>query len=317
MKVLLTGAFGNIGARVLERLLERGHEVSCFELDNKTNRKIAKAYQDKCPIIWGDIRNTALLKEHIPQHQVIVHMAALIPPTTDMLPELSWDINVTATQAIVDIGKACATPPLLVFTSSFAVFGERQNDAPPRTLNDPLIVTDNYSKQKITCERYIEEHYPSWCIMRLGAAVDERLGHANIKQLSMALGLAFDNRVEFVHPADIATAIANAITTTDAHNRVHLIGGGKSCQVRHIDLLNAVSGALGLSFKPENFGTEQLYADWADTTESQALLQFQQHSLAGLEANVRRKFMPLRVLVLPLSPLIRYVLVNWVIKRKA
>lgn len=315
MNVLLTGAFGNIGCRVLDKLLERGHKVTCFELANKTTKAIAKRYGNNIELVWGDIRDNNLLEKVIPQQHVIVHMAALIPPTTDFLPELSWAINVTATQAIVDIAKRCAEPPLLIFTSSFAVFGERQHEAPPRRLDDPVIVTDNYSEQKIACEQYIQQHYPQYCIMRLGAAVDERLNHANIKQLKMALALAFDNRVEFIHPADIATAICNAIETPAAHNQIHLIGGGKNCQVRHIDLLNAVSGSLGLAFRPENFGTEQLYADWADTTHSQNALNFQHHSLAQLEATIRRKFFLIRWITLPFAPLIRGILVNWLLKR--
>jgi nucleoside-diphosphate-sugar epimerase len=36
MRVLLTGPFGTIGTRVLNELLSRGHTVSCFDLDNKT-----------------------------------------------------------------------------------------------------------------------------------------------------------------------------------------------------------------------------------------------------------------------------------------
>lgn len=48
MKVLLTGPFGKIGYRVIEALLAKGYEVSCFDLDNKTNRKTAKDFKGGC-----------------------------------------------------------------------------------------------------------------------------------------------------------------------------------------------------------------------------------------------------------------------------
>mgnify|MGYP000597766890 CR=1 FL=1 len=43
MKVLLTGAFGNVGYSVLEKLTERGYKTTVFDLKNKNNiNKISK-----------------------------------------------------------------------------------------------------------------------------------------------------------------------------------------------------------------------------------------------------------------------------------
>ncbi len=35
MKILITGAFGNIGKAVMEEARKRAHEVIVFEIDNK------------------------------------------------------------------------------------------------------------------------------------------------------------------------------------------------------------------------------------------------------------------------------------------
>jgi D-erythronate 2-dehydrogenase len=312
MKILLTGAFGNIGNRVLDTLLQRGHQITCLDLPNAANQKAAANYQGSVQLVWGDIRDKALLEQCIAGQDVIVHMAAIIPPLSEQQPTLSQAINVEASCAMMDIAARLEQPPLFVFTSSFAVFGERQHEAPPRTINDAVIATDHYSQQKIACEQYLQQHYPHWCILRLGAAVDERMFHTNTRQLQMALELAANNRVEFVHPQDIATAIANAVQTPAAHQQIHLIGGGASCQIRHIDLLNTMSGALGIRFRPEDFGTKPLYADWADTQASEQLLHFQQHSFADLQNTVQRKFRFVRYLVTPFSGLIRFVLLKMV-----
>ena len=37
MKILITGAFGNIGKAVIEEAIKRGHEVIVFEIDSKKN----------------------------------------------------------------------------------------------------------------------------------------------------------------------------------------------------------------------------------------------------------------------------------------
>ena len=42
MKVLLTGAFGNIGVSTIHELLKQGHQVRCFDVDTPVNRKTAK-----------------------------------------------------------------------------------------------------------------------------------------------------------------------------------------------------------------------------------------------------------------------------------
>ena len=44
MKVLLTGAFGNIGSHVLTELVRRGHDVRCLALDTPEDRKRASAF---------------------------------------------------------------------------------------------------------------------------------------------------------------------------------------------------------------------------------------------------------------------------------
>jgi len=58
MKILVTGAFGNIGKAVIEDSYKRGHEIIVFEIDNKKTHKDARKYRKKIKkVIFGDIRN--------------------------------------------------------------------------------------------------------------------------------------------------------------------------------------------------------------------------------------------------------------------
>lgn len=56
-KILLTGAFGNVGQNTLKQLLTREYEVTCFDLQNSPNEKscaeLLRKWQFKT--IWGDI----------------------------------------------------------------------------------------------------------------------------------------------------------------------------------------------------------------------------------------------------------------------
>ena len=63
MRVLLTGAFGNVGQRTLEVLLKKEYKVRCFDL--KTSRNVNIELQlrklGKFEVVWGDIRDTNMV----------------------------------------------------------------------------------------------------------------------------------------------------------------------------------------------------------------------------------------------------------------
>jgi putative NADH-flavin reductase len=57
MRILITGAFGNIGKAVIEEAGKRHHEVIVFEIENKKTRKAARKYREKIKdVFFGDIR---------------------------------------------------------------------------------------------------------------------------------------------------------------------------------------------------------------------------------------------------------------------
>ena len=81
MKILVTGAFGNIGKAVIEEAYKKNHEIIVFEVDNKKTRKDAHKYQKKIKnVIFGDIRNFENVKKSIKECDSVIHLAAIIPP---------------------------------------------------------------------------------------------------------------------------------------------------------------------------------------------------------------------------------------------
>jgi nucleoside-diphosphate-sugar epimerase len=305
MRVLLTGAFGNLGSLVLERLIAEGHRVTALDLATPGNRKVARRYQATAHVAvrWGDIRDRAALPALVDGQHAVIHVAAVIAPFSEENPERARAVNVGGTTNLLDAIEASGGRPLFVFTSSLSVYGVRQDDPPPRTLDDPLVATDHYSAHKIACEEMIRRRSISWVILRLGAMVDARMRHHDRRQARLSLMLAANNRVEYVHPRDAATAIVHALTRPDAHNTVHLIGGGPSCQVTHLELLNAMTGALGITFAASDLGTAKLYADWVDTRASERLLTYQQHTFADFRRETYARFRWLRPLVRPFGGL--------------
>ena len=312
MKILVTGAFGNIGSMLLDELLPRGHEITAFDLNNAANKKVQKKYKEKIKTVWGDICDKDSLRTHIKGKDAVVHFAALIPPFTETRPEIAQKVNVDGTRHVLELISEEDGEPVLVYTSSFAVYGHSQDLPPPRTVDCPMQATDNYSRHKIECEQMITAHNKPWCILRIGACFDTRNRHIEKSTIRMMLDTKADSRIEYIHPADVATAAANAIERKEAHNKLHLIGGGKSCQITQMEMINTLMGAAGITVSEKDFGDELFYSDWLDTAESQRILEFQNHSFNTLKEDLFDSLRLLRPLVRPVSRVASWGFVKWV-----
>lgn len=311
MKILITGAFGNIGSMLLDELIPRGHEITAFDLDNEANHKIQKRYKHKITTAWGDICDKGSIKPHIEGQDAIVHFAAIIPPMTETHPDIAQRVNVDGTRNLLEAVAESSGEPLVVFTSSFAVWGHKQDLPPPRTIHCPLEATDNYSRHKIECEAMVRQQKNPWVILRIGACFDTRNRHIDKESIRMMLDTKASSRIEYIHPADVATAAANAIERKEAHNKLLLIGGGKSCQITQYDMINTLLGAAGFTVDEKDFGNDVFYSDWMDTEESQRILEFQNNSFDALRDDLAASLKFVRPFVKPIAKLASWGFVKW------
>jgi hypothetical protein len=84
--------------------------------------------------------------------------------------------------------------------------------------------------------------------------------------------------------------MANALECDDVWGKTWLIGGGTDCQYFQRELVEGILEAIGVGMLPEDAFTEEPYpTDWLDTTESQALLQFQQRTLQDYIRELKNK----------------------------
>ena len=313
MKVLLTGAFGNLGSLVIEQLRDRDRQVVAFDVPSKTNRKISRDFESdpSIEIVWGDIRDADRVASLVQRVDAVIHLAAIIPPFSERNPELAHAVNVGGTEHILRAIETSARPPLLVFGSSISVFGPRKQGDPLCTPDDEVMKTDHYSGHKIHCEKRIQALASPWAILRLAGMIDGRMRQRDPEQARMAFSLAPDSPVEYVHTRDAATAIANVLDRPEAHDKIHLIGGGRECQVTTLQLTQTMIGAIGLQVTADHMGDVQAAAPWLDTTESQRLLSYQQHTAEDFRRESLENFRFIRPLVRPLSPLIMPALKRW------
>jgi UDP-glucose 4-epimerase len=309
MRILLTGPFGTIGTRVLNELLSREHSVTCFDLDTKLNRKIARKYGKRITMQWGDITDTASVTHAVENQEAVIHLAAIIPPLSELKPAIAEKVNVGGTKNIVDAITAQAQPPLLLFPSSISVHGFSNNRKAPCRIDMPFDARDHYAGHKIACEQMLHASSIPWVIVRIGACVDA----INIKSgdndamMRQMFSLDPKTRVEYLHPQDAAIAIANAVENrTRVAGKTLFLGSGKDSQTLWLDFINIMPCAMGLQELPASaFGTEHYYTDWMDTAESQQLLQFQQYGLDAYRQEVTKQWQWLRILLWPIRGLIR------------
>ena len=285
MKILLTGAFGNLGLMTLEELLRQGHQVRCFVSRRPVHRRTARRFAGSIELVQGDLRQPADLAQAVQDQDAIIHLAYLLPPQSEDQPDLARAINVDGTRNVLDAARSVPTPPRFFFASSFDVFGRTQDQPHPRTLRDPVQATDHYSSHKLACEEMVKTSGLPWTIFRF--ADIPPLGLRSPHPIMFSIPLA--NRTEVIHPADAGLAVANAMTCEEVWGTVQLIGGGPRCQLLYRDYLGRMLDMMGIGMLPERaFGTEPYCTDWLDTTESQRLLAYQRYSFDDIMQQLTR-----------------------------
>lgn len=294
MRVLLTGAFGNVGTSTLEELIKKNYDITIFEVPTKKNLRIARKYEN-CSIVWGDIRKYDDVAKAVGGQEVVIHTAAIIPPLADQKPDLAYAVNVGGTGNIVKAALRQDTPPWIIFTSSIAVYGDR--------LNNPFIMVDDppnpnaddyYAQQKLECERIIlESELEKKMIVRLSYVYSPD----KLEMDPLMFHMPLDTALEPCHTKDVGTALVNAIETPEVYGKILHIAGGPGNRITYRDYLEKMIELFGLGKKllPEwAFKKSGFHCGYMDTEDSQRLLKYQNHNLSYYFNEVKKKVAPTR-----------------------
>jgi nucleoside-diphosphate-sugar epimerase len=149
-KIFITGGAGYVGSVLTPYLLNKGYEVTVFDLmlygDTLSKNK-------NLNIIKGDIRNIKLLNKTIKSHDVVLHLACISnDPSFELNPALGKEINLDAFEPLVKISKSLGVKRF-VYASSSSVYGVKKEKNVDEDMSlEPL--TD-YSKFKADCEKIL------------------------------------------------------------------------------------------------------------------------------------------------------------------
>lgn len=272
-RALVTGACGNIGANVVDLLVQRGYSVRAVDLDTPGGRNAASGWGDLVDMRFGSICNEALVREAVADTDHVIHLAAMVPPGTDVDQAAGYAVNVVATRSIIAACEAQPTRPRLTFTSTAAIWGRNDEVDGPRRADEEISPSDNYSRQKAECEAMLRKSRLDTVIFRI--AMTPPVAFAALSPF--VFDMHPDMRVEFTHPKDQALGIVNSLVIgQEVVGRTLCLGGGAHNRYRYREFMNMAFGAMGIPPLPKSaFGDALFLTDWVDSEESQAILDYQ------------------------------------------
>lgn len=307
-KALITGGFGLVGGWVLRELLRRGHAVSVFELNNARNRNIAAGFSN-IRTLYGDLRDARAVAAATAGQDYVIHLGCVLPPSAEENPDMAFAVNVEGTKNVIDSCRAQRRPPRLIHGSSGEVYGATRHLPPPRRVGDPRLAVNHYSAHKIRAEELVEASGLDYVIIRLSAVIDISLRSFH----PMMFEFPVDVRMEVLHAADAALAMANCLCTDSVWGRGAIlpIAGGARCRTTYGEFVNRMLETLRVGGLPAAAFTRDDYpSDWHDTTESQAVLQYQRHSLDDIYSEIQGLLGWRRLLIPIARPLVRRAILS-------
>lgn len=319
MNILITGGFGNIGVAVVDECLRRGHTVSVFEIPNKRTRRLARYYiQRDVRVFLGNLGQVGDISPAVVGQDVVIHLAAILPPVSDARPELCRAVNVGGTANLIQSLHTAGASAALVLVSSASVMGPTQKQTPPLRLDDPVVPTDVYSRTKIEAESLVAASGLRHCILRLAAVLPTTINYAAVfSMIRLIFDMPLEARCEIVIDLDVAYALVSAaenlVGSGEMAEKRGFIAGGQrqGCQIRTRDLVSKAFVPLGLEMPDESLFPQELdsyYLDWYDTGDIQSLLQYQRHSMAQWQAAMLDKTRWVR----PWVRLFRRSIMKWI-----
>ncbi|MBB6674014.1 NAD-dependent epimerase/dehydratase family protein [Cohnella nanjingensis] len=229
MNILVTGATGRVGSRLVPRLLRQGHEVRVLARRPEAAASLQALGAD---IVPGDLLRPDSLTGAVAGIDAVVHLAAFFRGAT---PEETTAVNLEGTLALARAALQ-AGAPRFVFASTNLVYGPgaegrvfRETDAP-----NPAAP---YPATKTAAEAALAElhHREGLGLRTLRLAFVYGDGDPHLSE-----GLGWfrrwrpEQRIHLVHHADVAQAAALALSADGIDGQIYNVADGKPAAASEI-----------------------------------------------------------------------------------
>ena len=247
--VLVTGATGAVGPRVVEALGKAGYDVRTFSLDAPRPDMWPSGAHD---VRLGDIRNPEDVLAAMHGVDAVIHLAALLhivnPP--DALQDHYRNVNIGGTKTVVDAAIKAGVNRVIYF-STIAVYGPTNG----RIIDEETAPRPEtfYAETKLEAERIIlaarnKMDLPIGTSLRLAAVYGSRI-KGNYSHLLQALRRGWFipvgdglNRRTLIYDKDAAGAAVLVLQNPAAAGRLYNVSDGQYHTVGEI--IEAICHAL-------------------------------------------------------------------------
>ena len=201
--LLLTGASGLVGSRLLPRLAQAGFDCRALVRSDLELPSGVTA-------VRGDLGDTDSLRAAIEGVDAVVHLAALFRTGDE---DAIWRANLDGTRNLVDAVKTHAPQAKFIMSSTGNVYNA--DAARPARETDECSPTAAYPASKVAAEQLVRESGLTWAILRLPFVYGDGDGHlASLASLAERFGLHPAHTYSVAHHRDIDTVVRLALAGT-------------------------------------------------------------------------------------------------------
>ncbi len=212
MNILVTGATGKVGSRLIKRLAQRGDHVRALVRDPTRASDLREA---SIELVEGDLLKEDSLAAAVRGVEAVVHCAAFFRGAT---PEQAHAVNDLGTQHLASAARAHSVRRF-IFTSTGLVYGSTGGRLARE--DDPCAPTAAYPVSKLAAERFLlaieglDVH-----VLRLPFVYGD--GDPHIKEvIPMMRDFPPAQRMSIGHHADVAQAVARLLDAASPSHRIY------------------------------------------------------------------------------------------------
>ena len=219
MKILVTGGAGYIGSVLVPNLLDQGHEVTV--IDNfifKQTSLASSIRKENLHLVFGDVRDEALMKPHVAKADLIIPLAAIVgAPACDKDPVAAQSIN---KDSVLWLLKNLSSNQRIIMPTTNSAYGsgDKNNFCDESSPLNPLSL---YARDKVTVEKELMQH-PGATSFRLATVfgisarmrLDLLVNNFTYRAITDGFVVVFEGHFKrnYIHVIDVVQAFNLAIS---------------------------------------------------------------------------------------------------------
>lgn len=283
MKILITGGAGFQGSHLVEKLMQKGHDVAVLNTFTPQALQNKKYLENKAEIIWGSITDAEITEKAVRGKDVVFHLGARVNVDESILhPWETIETNVRGTFNVLEAVRKNGNR--MIHTSTCEVYGTPEKV--PILENAELRPMSPYAASKAAADRlcfaYSQTYKTSVTIARFfnifgerqkesnfGAVIPIFVGKAMRGETISVFGTGTQTR-DYVNISDVIHAYELLLEHPELSGEVINFGAGKGISIK--DIAEYIAKAFGGKVAYVNPRPGEASDMIADNTKAKRLL---------------------------------------------